>query len=161
MTNAKTPANDSPADATAVPDAPVVDMFADFATDDDAVENGKWIPYRGGVEFLIARDGNRKHHRELIKYWKENPTDGLEEADTPEAEEKRSKLIKAATIYGTARGVLLSWKGPLVIKGKPLPYSIENAETLLKMPDFLEWVSRQSNARANYAAKLEEVDAKN
>ena len=155
----KTAINVDQADTEVI--APMVDLFSEFAVNETAAKEGTWVDFRGGVKFLIARDGNTTHRRELLKYWKDNPTDGTEEAKTEEAQEKRSKLIRKAAVYGAARGILLGWTGPVAYGGKPMPYSVENAEKLLAMSDFLDWVSTQSNERSNFAAKIEDAETKN
>ena len=138
-----------------------VDLFAEFAVDEKSAKEGKWIPFKGDVEFLIARDGTDMHRRKLMEYWRNNPTTVEEEGDSEEAQAKQAAAIRKAAIYGAARGILLGWKGNVVYNGKPLPFSVENAEKLLNMSDFMDWVSRQANLRANFAAKAEEADAKN
>lgn len=140
--------------------APAVDMFAEFAVNEKAVTDGVWVPFRGDVEFLIARDGNTKHRRVLLKYWRENPSEDME-GTTDADQDRRDAAITAAARFGAARAILLGWKGNVQYAGKPMPYTVENAEKLLAMPDFMDWVSKQSAARANFAAKLEEAAAKN
>jgi len=132
-----------------------VDLFDDFALNTDAEEKGVWVPYRDGVEFLIARAGNDAYRRKLAYLAKKH--DRLLNQKTPAADAKSEEIfidVMAATI-------LLDWKGSLKFQGKDLPYSTDNAKTLLAHKLFRKWVSDQAEDEKAYKATQEAEDEKN
>ena len=40
-----------------------VDIFSEFAISETKSQEGVWVPYKDGVEFLIAKSGNKKFRR--------------------------------------------------------------------------------------------------
>lgn len=132
-----------------------VDLFADFALDTTVEQNGVWVPYRDGVEFLVARAGNDAYRRKLAMLAKKH--DRLLNQKTPAADAKSEEIF--VDVLSTT--VLLGWKGNLVFQGKPLEYSVDNAKLLLGHKLFRQWVTTQAEDEKAYKAVQEAEDAKN
>jgi hypothetical protein len=109
-----------------------VDLFAAFATDDVAEEQGVYtkVPGAGDTDFLVARSNNKSYNRIMAREVKKFKSllDSKGEAADAKAEE--------IFIYVLARTVLLGWNGTILYKGEQMPYSRENAEKLLSHKDF-------------------------
>ena len=129
----------------------VLDIFAEFDVQDDGV----WVPYKGDIEFLIARAGNAKFRRRLSYFYEKNRRllDGKSEA----AEKKSNEVL--ATVM--AETILLGWKGKVAIRGEVLEYSKANAERLLGVQMFREWVTSQSQDQHAYKTVKDEEDKEN
>jgi hypothetical protein len=138
--------------AVAAPD--LIDLFDEFATDAALETAGAPVPYKNGTVFSIARSNN----------------DDFSEAVATALAENRDALAvggKAATELNNrlmagimARTILKGWDN-VKYRGKPLPYSVENATTLLLHSDFRVWVKNQSENRQYFKFKLIEEAAKN
>lgn len=145
----------TPAISNAVATVTAVDIFNDFALNETAENDGIWVDYKGGVEFLIARDNNRKYKKRVNYNY--NKYQRLLESKTPEADKKSDELM----IEVMAETILLGWRGPLSIKGVRLEYSRENAKTLLALPMFREWVMAQARDQEVYKAVQDDENEKN
>ena len=133
----------------------IVDLFSDFAVDDALSQEGVWVPYAGGVEFLIARAGNKTYRKVAQNLYDKNRR-MLEGKNDAAAE----KLIEI-TVEAMARGILLNWRGNVQFDKEPLPYSLDNARKLLRMErlrDFIDGVAKDETA---YAAVREEEEEAN
>jgi hypothetical protein len=128
-----------------------LDIFAEFAVDD----GGVWVPYAGDVEFLIARANNAKFRRRISYFYEKHRRllDGKGEA----AEAKSNEIM--ATVM--AETILLGWKGKVKFQGQVLEYSKPNAEKLLAVAPFREWVSKMANDEHAYKIVKEEEDKEN
>jgi len=128
-----------------------LDIFAEFAVDD----GGVWVPYAGDVEFLIARANNAKFRRRISYFYEKHRRllDGKGEA----AEAKSNEII--ATVM--AETILLGWKGKVKFQGQVLEYSKPNAEKLLAVAPFREWVSKMANDEHAYKIVKDEEDKEN
>ena len=128
-----------------------LDIFAEFAVDD----GGVWVPYAGDVEFLIARANNAKFRRRISYFYEKHRRllDGKGEA----AEAKSNEIM--ATVM--AETILLGWKGKVKFQGQVLEYSKSNAEKLLAVAPFREWVSRMANDEHAYKVVKAEEDKEN
>lgn len=128
-----------------------LDIFSEFDVQDDGV----WVPYKGDVEFLIARANNPKYRRRLSYFYEKNKRllDGKGDA----AEAKSNEIM--ATVMGET--ILLGWKGKVSIKGEVLAYNKANAIRLLEVPLFREWVTSQANDQHAYKTVKDEEDAEN
>lgn len=129
----------------------VVDIFSDFAVTDDAV----YVPYKGDVEFLIARGGNKKFRQKIAHLYKKNQR--LLDSGSDAAESKSDEIM----IEVMAQTILVGWKGSVAIKGEVMEYSVENAKKLLAVPLFREWVSKQADDVASYKLVKEAEEEKN
>lgn len=128
-----------------------LDIFAEFAVDD----GGVWVPYAGDVEFLIARANNAKFRRRISYFYEKHRRllDGKGEA----AEAKSNEIM--ATVM--AETILLGWKGKVKMQGQVLEYSKPNAEKILAVAPFREWVSKMANDEHAYKVVKEEEDKEN
>ena len=143
--------NDKTAVAAAANDDEGLDIFNEFAVDD----SGIWVPYKGDVEFLIARANNPKYRRRLSYLYEKNRR--LLDGKGDVAEAKSNEVM--ATVMGET--ILLGWKGKVSIKGEVLEYSKENAIRLLSVPLFREWVNKMANDEHAYKTVKDEADAEN
>jgi hypothetical protein len=75
----------------------------------------------------------------------------------PEAE-KRSDEIYVEVLSKT---VLLGWKGTIMYKGEPMPYSRENAIKLLKLKDFRNRVIEVAGEFEHFKLVKDSEDEKN
>jgi hypothetical protein len=106
----------------------VLDIFAEYATNDNLENDGTWMEV-GDAKFLIARSGNKKYTRKLTKAVDRHKKQ-LDRKD--DAADKLSDEIMIGVIAET---ILLGWEG-VAYQGKELPYSLENAKMLLSIKDF-------------------------
>ena len=121
-----------------------MDFFKKFGTDPKLEINGKWIELEPGLEFLIARGGNRTYTEALASLYEEHQAD-LEKGGPAADELADTIFIKAA-----ASGLLKGWRGEVEYDGKPLEYSVENANLLLGLTDFRKWVMTHAANIENY-----------
>ena len=128
-----------------------LDIFAEFAVDD----GGVWYPYSGGVEFLIARANNAKFRRRISYFYEKHRRllDGKGEA----AEAKSNEIM--ATVM--AETILLGWKGKVKFQGALMEYNKANAEKLLAVAPFREWVNKMANDEHAYKIVKDEADKEN
>ena len=128
-----------------------LDIFSEFAVDD----SGVWYPYSGGVEFLIARANNAKFRRRISYFYEKHRRllDGKGEA----AEAKSNEIM--ATVM--AETILLGWKGKVKFQGALMEYSKANAEKLLAVAPFREWVNKMANDEHAYKVVKDEADKEN
>lgn len=131
-----------------------IDLFNDFAVDTKA-DDGVWVPYRGGVDFLIAYSKNRKFKNRASYFYKKNSK--MLEAGGEVAADKLTEI----TIQVMAEAILLDWRGPMKFQGETLPYNVTNAKRLLALEGLREWVSKASEDLATYKAVQEEEDVGN
>ena len=132
-----------------------VDIFADFALNEVKENDGNWVNYKGDVEFLIARTGNRKYRKSFTHQFKKNQR--LLDANTDASDAKAEEIL----IDVMASTILLGWKGKVAIQGVVVEYSVSNAKKLLSIPLFREYISKQADDQASYKAVQDEEDAKN
>ena len=128
-----------------------LDIFAEFAVDD----GGVWVPYAGDVEFLIARANNAKFRRRVSYFYEKHRRllDGKGEA----AEAKSNEIM--ATVM--AETILLGWKGKVKFQGALMEYNKANAEKLLAVAPFREWVNKMANDEHAYKIVKDEADKEN
>ena len=121
-----------------------LDIFAEFDVQDDGV----WVPYKGDVEFLIARANNPKYRRRLSYFYEKNKRllDGKGDA----AEAKSNEIM--ATVMGET--ILLGWKD-LQYKGKDLEYSRANAKTMLEVKGFRKRITDIADKLESFRIKDE------
>lgn len=124
------------------------DIFEHYATDEKAELEGVWRPMGTG-QVKVAR-ANNNNYIELLNKLIEEHGQALD-GNSPAAIELNKKVM----IRVFAETILLDWKD-LGYKGKPLPYSLDNAKMLLQHADFRNKVSALSNEFSAYKAKQEE-----
>jgi hypothetical protein len=140
MTGIEVAKNELPEDA--------LDIFSEFATDEQLEDQGAWQTLKGSTKLLVARANNRAYGRllsELVEKHSEQLNNG-----TPEADALSDKLM----VQVIAKTVLKGWEN-LVYKGKALAYNTANAEMVLSHADFRRRVLELANNREAYKAKLE------
>lgn len=154
-----------PSQAPSTDSVPMLDLFTEFATDPVATEQGTWVDFKGGIQFLIARAGNKRFNRMLRNELDKHPELLIDDAEQKKLTEAQQDAITTATqnimIGVEASTVLLGWRGPFQFRGQPLTYSTQTAEILLRMPDFRNWIMGKAREQAVFRAKLDEADAKN
>ncbi len=132
-----------------------MDIFNDFATNEDAENNGTWFPY-GDAELLVARGGNRYYERLMMKLYNENRV-VLEGFDT-EDDEKIKAADQASDkimIEVMARTILKGWRGNFKYKGQDLEYSVDNARLVLQHRAFRVKVGEFADDAAAFELKKE------
>jgi hypothetical protein len=126
-----------------------MDLFTQFATDDNLEINGAWHKHGSG-RFLIARAQNRKYQRLLAKRIEENQD--VLNAGTDEADVRSEQIM--AEIY--AETILLGWDGEHSYNKQPLgEYTREKAVKLLLHKEFRKWVNKRADDLDAYRAKTE------
>lgn len=131
----------------------MLDVFATYATDENAELNGVWQPHLDS-SLLIARAGNTRYLRVMSEKFEANQQ--LLDSKDEKAEALSNQLM--AEIY--AETILLGWKD-LGYQGKELAYSRENAVMILKHKDFRRVVANLADKIDAYRAKTEEAQVKN
>ncbi len=132
-----------------------MDFYNEYFISESRSQNGVWVPFRDGIEFLIARgtnpDAMRMMRRELKKH--ERKLNAQDDASFD--------LMKRITIDVTAKHILLGWKGPVKYQGADMEYSEANAKKLLAMDGFREWVDTQARDEDRYKEVQDEEEEKN
>lgn len=101
-----------------------VDLFADFAFDDDKAKNGVWIPYKT-AKICIASMNSERYRQARALLSKKYPTQ--ESLESEAAQLALEELI--------AKHILVGWQGMTE------PYTFENAKKALRLRGFREWVA--------------------
>lgn len=131
-----------------------MDIFREYATDDKKENEGIWKDI-GDASFLVARAGNRAYAALLTSRVEESQRVLDSKTDAGKA------LSEAIMLEVSAKTVLLGWKGAVKFKGADLPYSFENAKTLLSIKDFRKLVGQWSDDFNAYRVEDEEAARKN
>lgn len=127
----------------------MLDIFAQFATDENAESSGVWREIGGGAELLIARLGNRQYGKLLNKVFEANKK--VLDLGDDVADKKSDELM----VEVLAKTVLLGWKN-VSFKGEVLEYSVEKAKMLLSIKDFRRQVTQLADEMDAYRAKEEQ-----
>lgn len=130
----------------------MLDLFAQFATDESLEVSGTWVPY-GDAKFLVARLGNKAYSKKLSKLYERNKK-LLDRKD--DAADTLSELMMTEVLAET---ILLGWEG-VNFKGKPMEYSYENAKTVLALKDFRKEIMVMAEDMEAYRLKKEEEAGK-
>lgn len=120
----------------------------DLATDESAELNGKWVPFGADAKLRVARAGNSNYLRTLARLLDEAGLD-LTKND-PDTEARADAILVTAL----ATDVLLGWEN-LLLKGKVMEYSMENAKTLLGVREFRRRVEALASDFNNFRLKTE------
>lgn len=131
----------------------MLDVFAQFATNENSEINGSEVSF-GGAQLLLARAGNAKYGKLLSQLVEKHQAELDLKNDAADA------LSDKIMIEVIATTILLGWSD-VSYKGKKLDYSVANAKMLLGHKDFRREVIRLSDNIGNFRAKLEEAQAKN
>lgn len=130
-----------------------MDIFKTFATNETLEQEGTWVQLAKGVRLLIARAGNKKYGRLISTLVEKNQA--TLDTKTDEADQISDDIL----IEVAAATILLGWEG-LQFKGKDIPYSIENALTLLAVKDFRALVTNHSKNIENFRLAAEDLTEK-
>ena len=129
-------------DAEAI-DVEGLDIFEQFAADEQKEIEGVDCQIGGGAILKVARSGNKKYARKFQQlYEKHQRTLDLKNAASDDLADQIMIAVMAET-------VLLGWTG-IKYKGKTLPYSVDNAKMLLAVKDFRALVSKLSGDFETY-----------
>lgn len=137
-----------------------MDVFKQFATSDDKELNGTIVEIEKGVTLTVARHANRRYNRRIIKLFQEHAdvlNTQAEDGPEKDAADAMSDMVMAQ-LY--AETVLLGWNG-LEYKGKPIEYSRENAEMMLRHREFRNFVEGHARNVDNFKLAFEEEQEKN
>ena len=114
--------------------------------DAKAFVSGAWVDIMGG-RFKVARAGNLTYQEALERTRKRKFATKMEEEE--------------ATLRAIAEGILKDWEDVEDADGKDIPYSIENAITVMREnPDLLNDLLNEANILDNYRRKDVEEQAK-
>ena len=130
-----------------------LDLFSQFATDENLENNGAWHEIGGGAELLVARGGNRRYAKLLTKLVEQNKRilDGNDEVADAKSDEIMVQVL--------AETILLDWK-KVSFKGKALTYSVENAKKVLGMREFRKLVAKLADDQEAYKLQEEKEQGK-
>lgn len=131
----------------------MLDIFTEFATDPALENNGAWFNIGKGTRVLVARSQNRSYGKSISKEVEAEKELLDKEDDIAEA---KSDEILARVM---ARTILLGWE-KFGFKGVELPYTVENAEMVLKVKDFRALIMGLAGKIDGYRVK-QEVDQGN
>lgn len=121
--------------------------------DQEKITDGEWAEFEGG-RFKIAKSGNAVHLEASERIAKEQQKK-YPDGDIPIMERLR------ATAREWAEGVLRDWEEMEAADGSSVPYSIENATTLLMNDEPLfNAVRRKSRDMARFEQEHVEAQAK-
>lgn len=123
------------------------DVYSEYATNDTLENDGTWMDL-GDAKFLIARAGNKLYSRKLTKAVDRHKK-LLDRKD-----DAADKLSDDILISVVAETVLLGWEG-VSFKGAVLPYSVDNAKTLLGVKDFRRQIMSLSEDFDAFKAVME------
>lgn len=124
------------------------DIFTAYATDENLENNGTLFPLGKDSKVLVARAGNRKYSKALTKAVEQRRVELDAGDDTADA------VSDQIMVDVLAETILLGWEN-LSFKGVEMPYSQDNAKTLLRIKDFRKVIAGLSDQMDAYKMKLE------
>jgi hypothetical protein len=131
-----------------------LDIFEAYATDEEAEENGVWVPLGEDTKLKIARDGNDECERLVERLMMENADKLAAGGDVAKQAQREIEIeVTAATI-------LKDWE-KLTYKGEVIEYNEANARMVLQHKDFRRRVLFHARQRDAYLQKYEAEVAKN
>ena len=123
----------------------------DLATDPTLTQEGVWRSFSDDCQFLIGSTSSPAYRKAMARL--------ADQADVRKAAHKKDPVkLDHLTRKIVAQHLLLSWKGDVRLGGEPLEHSQENAERLLEIYAFRQWVEAEAGNLANFQ-KLEEEEA--
>lgn len=137
-----------------------MDIFKEFATDDDKELNGSVVEIGPGVSLLVARANNRRFNRRIIKLYEEHAqvlNTAAEDGPERDAADARDAEIMATVMAET---ILLGWEG-LQYKGQPIEHSVDNAKMMLMHKEFRKFVEKHAQNLDHFKLASEEEQVKN
>lgn len=127
----------------------VFDVYAAFATDEQAEVSGRWFPIGKGAKVKVARTGNDRYNAEFRRLVEERQLD-LNDGGAG-AEQAAADIL----LQVQAKTILVGWEG-IAFQGKQVEYSVEMAKTLLGVKDFRKRVLTMADSFENFRVKSEE-----
>lgn len=121
-------------------------IFDDYETSIELERDGAWVTTSRGYEFRIARIGemNPEYRSYMIERGKvihaeiealeEKVGENPKESDAKKLEDLSAKM-DSVTTDAFARYILKGWRNLYDREGKEIPYSVDNAITLMQMHD--------------------------
>ena len=126
------------------------DIFDAYATDENLENNGTSFPLGKDATLLVACAGNRKYTRALTK------AIDLRRVELDAKGDDSLDVSDQIMISVMSETILLGWSG-LKFKGVDMPFTVENAKTLLTIKDFRKMVSTLSDQMDSFKFKAEVV----
>ncbi len=126
-----------------------MDIFNEFASDENLEVNGKEVSLDKDTKVVVARLNNPNHVKLLLSTVEQYK----DQLDTD------PDLDDVLTVEVLAKTILRGWSG-VTYKGAELPYSIKNAKLLLAHKDFRKKIVQIASDFNNYRAKLDKGDVK-
>jgi len=131
-----------------------MDLTKDFKTDRRREIDGAWETLDSSSQVLVARLRNEKFNAAYARV--PRGTRRMFEKGTLSEEQIDNFLCKIM-----AKSILLDWKG-IEFEGKPLEYSVENSEMVLKaLPDFRIFIWELADDFQRFHDDSVEEDIKN
>lgn len=121
-------------------------IFDDYETSIELEKDGAWVTTSRGYEFKIARIGemNPEYRSYMIERGKvihaeiealeEKVGEKNSESDVKKLDDLAAKM-DSVTTDAFARYILKGWRNLYDREGKEIPYSVDNAVTLMQMHD--------------------------
>ena len=126
-----------------------MDIFKEFATDLAKEEDGVEVDIGSGAVLKLARTGTKDYNKLVNKLFTANKRvlDLKNDAANTLSDNLMAEVL--------AKTVLKGWSG-IEEDGKELPYSVENAQRLLRIKDFRALVIEKAGDMTNYKLAVEE-----
>ena len=147
-------------------------IFDDYETSRELECDGAWVTTSRGYEFKIARIGemNPEYRNFMIERGKviHAEIEALgEKIDEKNSESDAKKLYELATkmddvtTEAFARFILKGWRNLYDREGKEIPYSVDNAITLMQMHDLYNELYPLARQYSTFLVSNLETTAKN
>jgi len=131
----------------------MLDIREQYATDENAENEGVWRDLPKGAKVKIARGGNRAYTREL------NRLIDLRRADMDAAGDDADKISDEIMAEVLAKTILKDWSG-IGANGVETPYSIAEAKAKLAIKDFRRVIGSFADEMEAYRIKKEAEQGK-
>ena len=115
-----------------------------FKFDHTKTEQGVWVDFEGDTRFKIASLHSRRFELKLSDLMKPYRSPALRHKL-----DDQDFMLNLRTI-AMAESVLIDWEG-IEYNGEPLPFTIENAKSLLtQAPEIRKWIEDEAGKREQY-----------
>jgi len=122
-----------------------------FGTDTDLESEGKWFDIGDNASIKVARFGNERHKKTLLKLREPYKALLLRGGQIPD------DVNDGIVTESMANTILVDWKGMYDQDNNEIPFSVEAASQAFSLyKDFLELVSNLSLNAANYRVTAQE-----
>lgn len=147
-------------------------IFDDYETSIELEKDGAWVTTSRGYEFKIARIGemNPEYRSYMIERGKlihaeiealeEKVGEKSKECDVKKLDDLAAKM-DAVTTEAFARYILKGWRNLYDREGKEIPYSVDNAVTLMQMHDLYNELYPLARQYSTFLVSNLETTAKN